>query len=132
MTIVEQPQQEDTDLHVVRRKTPSRTFSQSNQPRANSSSSGIGLRGERRSEHFDKHCQRSGYFIHSNRKCPEESAQCGKCQRNGHFSKMCRSNARHWRKQHNFHSLIDRHNGNGSEVNNDYTDSEELFFSFCF
>ena len=122
------PQQEDIDLHVVRRKTPPRTFSERNQPRANPSSSGSGLRGERRSENFDKQCQRCGYFNHSNGKCLAESAQCRKCQRNGHFAKMCRSNARNWRKQQNFHSLTDRQYDDESEVNNDYNDSEELFF----
>ena len=48
------------------------------------------------------------------------------------FSKICRSNVRNWRKQHDFHSLTDRHNDDESEVNNDYTYNEELFFSFCF
>ena len=65
---------------------------------------------------------------HSNGKCPAESAQCRKCQRNGHFAKICRSNVRNWRKQQNFHSLTDRQYDDESEVDNDYTDSEELFF----
>ena len=68
--MLEQPQQEGIYLQVVRERHHHVRSPKEISPRADPSSSG--LCSERRSENFDRHC-------------PTESAQCRKCQRNGHF-----------------------------------------------